>query len=94
MAMKYVKWVPPDAPKEENNDADDIDLDSSDAQFKLAAMVIDDFLNDKEKYKFKSLDNFVSETPLKDFIKQRRAKLESADDTWTEIDESLPDANK
>jgi len=57
-------------------------------------MVIDDFLNDKEKYKFKSLDNFVSETPLKDFIKQRRAKLESADDTWTEIDESLPDANK
>jgi len=31
MAMKYVKWVPPDAPKEENNDADDIDLDSSDA---------------------------------------------------------------
>lgn len=77
MSMKFIKWVPPEAAKE--NDDDDLDLDYSDTQFKLVALMLEEFLNEPDKYKFKGFDNLLAESPLKEFLEKRRAKIDDAE---------------
>lgn len=91
MAMKFIKWVPPEAPKD---DDDDLDLNASDAQFRLAALMLEEYLNDPEKYKFKNLDQLVAETPLKEFLEKRRDKIDDADQLWADVNTDLKDAHK
>lgn len=81
MQYKFIKWIPPEEKKED--DEDDIDLDNSDGQFKLLGLIMNEHIennkNDPE------LDKFMKDNNFEEAIKKRRAKLESADEVWDTI---------
>ena len=81
MQYKFLRWIPPEEKKED--DEDDIDLDSSDGQFKLWALIMNDHLNHPKTDE--PLDKFLKENFFDEAIKKRRAKLDSADDVWEAI---------
>jgi len=84
ISLKYVKWVPPETPKDDEEDEGD--FDSSDNQFKLVALVLDDHLQ-KGKPDLKA---FLSEN-LPDFIKSRKSKIESEKELWDYIKSAHPE---
>lgn len=90
MQYKFLKWIPPEAKEEKKEDDDiDIDLDSSDVQFKLMAIIMNDYLVLNKSSE--DLDRFLKENNFEDAIKKRREKLESKDDVWEAIESDFKD---
>ena len=89
MQYKFLKWIPPEAKEEKKEEDDeDFDLDNSDSQFKLMALIMNDQLT---SYKNADLDKFMKENSFEEAIKKRREKLESADDVWETIESDVKD---
>ena len=65
MDLKYMKWLSKEEPKKE--DDDDMDFDSSDAQYKLIALMMNEYINNKKA----DLKYFVEEYNLKEFFNKR-----------------------
>jgi hypothetical protein len=91
MSLKFVKWIAPEVPKQEYDD--DLNLDSSDAQFKLVARLIDEYLSNS-KVSDKDLNGYLTETNMKDFIEKRKSKIEEADNLWEFIKSEHPEHHK
>lgn len=94
MSLKFIKWVPPDIPKDQKDEDDDIDLDNSDSQFKLLALILDFFFKEPEVFKAKDLKGLVSESPVNEFLKNRRSKIESPDELWADIENEISGDHK
>ena len=79
--MKFVDWVPPPPRPDERKEEDDEDpdFDSSDSQFKLMALILND----------PKLANRELEQSFKTAAGKRRDKIDDAEGLWADIRESL-----
>jgi hypothetical protein len=81
MQYKFIKWIPPEEKKED--DEDDFDLDNSDGQFKLLGLIINEHISDNKNDP--QLEKFMKENNFEEAVTKRRAKLDSADEVWETI---------
>lgn len=84
MNIKFIKWLAPDDQKPAEDDEEE--FDSSDHQYKLLALLLDDFLSKDGKPE--GLSGFIAENNLTEFLKVRNKKLEDADNVWEYVTES------
>jgi hypothetical protein len=87
LQLKYLKWVPPDKKEDakEEGDDDDVDIDNSDSQFKLIALLLQDNLTSKKP----NLQDFLKSNNLEQAIDKRKDKLEDADNVKEFIEEDI-----
>jgi len=79
MQLKYVKWDN-EPPKAADVEEDDYVFDASDYMYKLLALVFSDYLTNDPKG---DLTKFIGTLPgIDKVIKDRRGKIESADELW------------
>jgi len=79
MQLKFVKWDA-EPPKSADAEEDDYVFDASDYMYKLLALVFSDYLTNDPKG---DLNKFIGSLPgIDKVIKDRRAKIEDADELW------------
>lgn len=78
MQLKFLKWNPPEEAKGEEED-DDVDFDTSDAQFRVVAMILNGTPPSTD------LQVFAKDNGLIDFVKQRKAKIEDKASLWDQL---------
>lgn len=83
MQLKFLKWNPPEETKAE--DEEDIDFDTSDPQFKVAAMILNSTPANTD------LVQFAKDNGLDNFVKQRKAKIDDKEQLWDTIKEMFPE---
>lgn len=83
--LKYLKWVPPDKSEEqkkaEEGEEDIDDFNSSDSQFKLMALVMNDHLVSKRG----SLSEFFEASGFKEAVEKRKAKLDDESEVYRDV---------
>lgn len=86
MNLKFVKWEKAQAPEGED---DDEDFDSSDAQFKLAALILNNEMVNKKLDSITQIKDFMADKQMTDLVKNRKDKIESMDELTSELKEQL-----
>jgi hypothetical protein len=82
MQLKFVKWdseIPKSADPEEE---EEFAFDASDYMYKLLALVLSDYLTTEPKG---DLNKFIASLSADKVIKDKRAKIEDADELWANI---------
>jgi len=81
--LKMLDWKAPDKAKDEGDDDDDIEF-GTDPFFRLLARLLAD--QDAEGYPVAEIVK-----PWRDIIKERHAKIESADELWDDVKNDIGD---
>ena len=81
MQLKFVKWDT-EIPKSAEPDEDEYVFDASDYMYRLLALVLDDFLTSDPTG---DLNKYIASLSVEKVIKDKREKIESADELWANI---------